>query len=1006
MKLFFTMRPYKFLLFAIAFLSMQASAQEVIDDIEENSDTTEVLPAKADSIDPLGRVYPYPYGSAFAKRSDSTWIYLLQRPPVAKHFKEKKFGDHLFLEIGAGFSTYFARTANMKMSTPGFMGGLAIGDWITPEHGARLGFTAGEYKLYGINSRAVSLSADYMMNLTALNSRSYDEAKPIELYAIAGVEFGYSNTQDHGAEPDWRKKMVALGARMGVRGQFRLSDYTYAYVEPRLGFYTDNLAHVETLRGFRPVGSVMAGFGYRMLQTREDRNRLDDDYKPDGSFLNDMFFSISGGPSWGLLRFNWLHNNFGGRMALSGGKWFNHEHGARITFQASKSQNQFGVLYTKFKTLTVAADYMVNLHNVFGGYKEDRRYWMNGVAGISLNNSSGDEGHKTAFGFGAGLQANVRIAHGVAFFLEPRVDVYGNDYATYFRTTKKNDAYMSLMAGISFHQGLNTKVQRERNDDFEHDKWWDNLEFEGAIGSLIPMSSPSFDDVANNISPKAFMAAGKWLTATSGVRLWAESGRVKSMDAYYDKKDNNLYKMVGVGIDYMWNATNTFHGYNPGERPCELITTLGVNRNKLNGRGAFYGLNASVKGVLHVNKIWGFFVEPQLRYYKDVYVAGTTPALGGDLITSVVAGLQVRAFTKNVLNGGYSEGTFKSDRRSFVSLSAGVSSNGNELRYPDLYAFVARISYGRWFSPVAAWRVNIAALERNIPDYRHYAKGMLGGDLLYDVNAVAFGYDEDRIFTTRVVGGFNFGVDYHPVKTQFIPDVHAGLQFAFRINDIELFAEPQLLYQFKRPIEGMSNLMKFQPTAYFGVNYRFGSKDASGSSSRDYSAPEKKQFASAAIGTGLSTQNFSFVEGLGKRLTFSADVAYGRWLNGVSGFRVGLSNSMIRLDNTSNKQLSSLHADYMVNLLGLTGGNSVDEDGFKLLGFAGVTGNTCSGKDYNRTWGIGLEAGFQLGVRIPSSAFEVFAEPSINVISSSIMSHGWRPAEADIKLMVGTKYYF
>ncbi|MBR2862462.1 MAG: hypothetical protein IKB97_02735, partial [Bacteroidaceae bacterium] len=151
-------------------------------------------------------------------------------------------------------------------------------------------------------------------------------------------------------------------------------------------------------------------------------------------------------------------------------------------------------------------------------------------------------------------------------------------------------------------------------------------------------------------------------------------------------------------------------------------------------------------------------------------------------------------------------------------------------------------------------------------------------------------------------------------------------------------------------------------------------------------------------------QNFSFVEG-GKRMTFTTDVTYGRWLTGVSGVRAGLSNSMIRLDNTSNKNLMSLHVDYLLNLLALTTGESTAAKKFQMLAFAGLAGNTCSGADYSRTWGIGLQAGMQFGVKV-TPQIEVFAEPSLQVMSSSIMDNGWRPAEADAKLMIGTKYNF
>ena len=991
------------LLIATLSCAQLAKAQDEVDlETEEDVEYSDSVEVKADSVrrDPSGRIYQYPNQNVFAKDSTNRWIYLLQRPAVTKYYPNKKFGDHMFLEFGLGFNAYFTRSTAMKMYTPGSMGNIAVGDWITPEHGVRVSLNAAEYKLSEIDARAMGFSTDYLMNFTALGSRKYDKHKDLEFYGIVGLDFNYSQTQSGLVPKEDHGRKFSFGAHFGVRAQYHLSDYTYAYVEPRLGFYGKNLIHLDNDRGFYPVGSVMAGLGYRM-RPADVRRPMGENYRAahDGSFLNDMFLSLSGGPSLGLAkRGGGFENNFGGRIALSGGKWFTYKHGVRLTAQMSKSRNGAATLYKKYKGLSVGADYMLNLHNAFGGYNPDRRFWLTGTAGFSLNATSGDYGHQLTPGFGAGVQANVRIAHGTDFFLEPRIDFYGNDYASNICATQNMDAVFSLMAGFTIHQGLNTYEQRARNKEYFHmRKWWDKLEFEAGFAPLLPISSRSFDRIAKNITPKAFMGVGKWFTATSGARLWAEAGRISAGDDQDRKHD-----MIGFGLDYMWNATNTFHGYNP-DRRAELITTLGVNYNRLNKRGGFVGLNASVKGVYHIDNMWGVFVEPQLRLYKDDYVAGTTPTFGSDLVASVLAGIQLKTF------GGsekyFDRGTYDVDgEHSFVSLALGVTSNANELPYPRMYGFAGRVSFGHWFSPFAAWRGNISALYNNTDNYRHYAKFMLGADLLANVTAMAFGHNPNRLFSTNVVGGFNLGYDYRPVKHQFIPDVHAGLQFAFRLNkEIELYVEPQLAYQFVRPIETMSNLMKFQPAVYFGMNYLFGG-DKGSATFKNVERPEHKQFVSGALGTGLNTQNFSFVEG-GKRMTFTADVNYGYWFNGVSGIRVGLSNSMIRLDNTSNKNLQSLHADYLLNLLALTTGEKTDNKRFQMLAFAGLSGNTCGGADYSRTWGGGVQAGMQFGVNV-NPALEFFLEPSLQVMTSSIMDNGWRPAEADVKLMVGTKYNF
>ncbi len=926
--------------------------------------------------------------------NDTSWLYLLQEPRVSKRFEEKKkFGDHLFLEIGGGVNTTFKQWFPLEADKPGFLGNVAIGDWITPEHGVRFGFTAGTFNTDAKNIRAVALSADYLMNFSAVASPTYKKPKPVEFYGIVGAEANYS----YGGASDLSQKyLTGWGVRLGLRGQFRISDYTYAYLEPRIGFYSENLLHSATGRDFRTIGSLSAGFGYR-LQPKEYRSRHTDE--ADGSFLNGMFFSLWGGPYCLLTDISRMKDNTGARLGISGGKWFKNLHAVRINAQVGRGNNQNGHnRFRRYKTLTLSADYMLNLHNAFAGYNPSRRYWLNALAGFSANYSSGVHGNKPSVGFGGGLQANVRLGSGVDFFLEPRIDVYTQGYVTNFTTTKHHDATAALLAGLSFRRGDDTKELRRRNDDFKNHTWFDNIEIEAGLGALIPAHSYAVDHLSSFFSPKAFVAAGKWFTATSGARVWAEAGMVKSKFINREKIRN-----VGFGAEYMWNATNTFYGYRP-QRPLELITTLGVNYNKQNHGGSFLGANASLKGVLHVNKIWGFFLEPQARFYNKSYIVGSTPGLNGDLTLAAVAGVQIRA------NGYRPEidcGTFHEDGgHSFVSLAFGAGANGNELHWNDQYGIAGRLSYGKWFHPVAAWRANAEAYYKTV-GHAHYVKGTVGADLMLDINAIAFGYDSHRFFTTRLFGGANLGIDRRSgiSQTGFIPDIHAGGQFSFRLSShVELYAEPLLTYQIREPRGCIGSISKFQPKAYLGLNYRFG-----GNLDEDYkdvARRSKKNFATAAIGTGINTQNFFGDGNLSEKLTFGIDLAYGRWLTGVSALRVGFSNTSLQYTSSEKRQLSSLHFDYMADLTAFATGESSEEKVCRLYGFAGVGVSSYTTKAHKRRWGFGGQAGFQIAFRV-APAFEVFAEPALHVMSASIRAdENIRPAEADLKLMVGTKFSF
>ena len=74
--------------------------------------------------------------SAMGQSDSSALNYLLQRPPVAKHYDDKKFGDHVFVEIGMGVNST-AKGSYPYLEVPGMQAGGAIGDWVTPLHGWR-----------------------------------------------------------------------------------------------------------------------------------------------------------------------------------------------------------------------------------------------------------------------------------------------------------------------------------------------------------------------------------------------------------------------------------------------------------------------------------------------------------------------------------------------------------------------------------------------------------------------------------------------------------------------------------------------------------------------------------------------------------------------------------------------------------------------------------------------------------------------------------------------------
>ena len=193
---------------------------------------------------------------AQAQVPGSALDYMLQRPRVAKMYKQKSPFDHLFVDFGAG-----ANVMGTKKYKRGPTAEFGLGDWITPEHGVRLNVGAGLWRIQGKKVYYADLSLDYLINITAIASPgTYYAPRPFELVGIGGVSHAWSRSKGLSAD-GW-------GVHLGMRGQLALASYAYAYLETRAGLMDDKVSMCPTWHGYRPYGSVTAGVGYRLPEQR------------------------------------------------------------------------------------------------------------------------------------------------------------------------------------------------------------------------------------------------------------------------------------------------------------------------------------------------------------------------------------------------------------------------------------------------------------------------------------------------------------------------------------------------------------------------------------------------------------------------------------------------------------------------------------------------------------------------------------------------------------------
>lgn len=918
-----------------------------------------------------------------AKLEGSALDYMLQGPRVTKRYERKVFGDRLFLEGGAGFTTMPNRADKLKTSKPGILGDVAIGDWVSPEHGWRLGVNSGFYKLAGNKYKTVSLSVDYLLNITAVANAAYKERKRFEVFGVAGGNLLYSRhkgTTTHG-----------IGLHLGLRGQYNFSKLTYIYLEPQVGLYQDKVFHMSNLQHFRPVGHLLAGLGYSLMT---DPERSHDTYEHKNFWHDGTFVYFGLGPS-ALVTSNIrsLKHNLGMHAQLGIGKWFDPFNGLRLTAHASlyKGHPKKGDL---IRGIGGRAEYMLNLHNVFGGPRTDRRFTVNAIGGLDFSYIRENGENRTRPGLGAALQGNFRLTKNADLIIEPRIDIYGNEYLKFGNTASKWDILPSLLAGFSFHNSTEISERRTKNATYKKNEWRGGYFVEAAGGLTMPAKPSSLKHPVDHVGPKAFVGFGKWFAPTMGVRLWAEAAKMMELS-------NRSSKVMGMGADFLWNITNTVHGYD-ADRPCELIAGAGIGGATHAGKKHLYfGGNASLKGLWHVSPLFGLYLEPQLRIFPDNYLKYSASSANLDFPIAIMLGGQLD-LTGNYDRAAARQSFEEEGKSTFISFAAGTEVQANKMRTKSYYGWAGQFALGRWFSPVAAWRATLSGVKHKF-NKRHSAEIMLGADYMLDLTAMTYGYRKDR--PVRLIGfiGGALGADYlKDQKATFSPNLHFGGQLAIRTGSrTEVFAEPQLAY--KMGTRYVQRLDHWHPSLLLGVTYNM--KASEGNAARK-ETPKYRQFVNLGIGAGYHTLTATSMQPRNRKITFEVGAGYGRWVNGISGWHVAFHNSTLQTYGKGNRNVMAVQADYLVDLIAPFAQKSADERVFQLTATLGAGLYINQRKNEDTRFAPGVQGALQIGARV-SPNVELYLEPAAEVYSKKILKPtNNHPAEGEVRMQLGTRFHF
>lgn len=720
--------------------------------------------------------------------------YMLQKRPANEKFESNRFNEHIFFSAGIG--PYSLLSDKASQNGPGMTAHLFMGKWITPVHGLRLGVNAGYLpsNIYDSKIKMGGGSVDYLLNMSSL-AYGYNARRRFELLGIAGIEAGYSTVGDNSERspkyPDLKGGgELYYGAHLGLQGNIRLSPTLGLFVEPRMGWYNDGLAHTESWRNYKMAGSVLVGLTYMPAAPMGTKIHFDD--FDNSSFLNHMFISLSGGVS--TLKVPGIKTTvkgLGPQFSAGIGKWFSPSSGLRLSGTFGFADTPSGSTSRYFKHVDLHADYMLNINNVLWGYDADRIFSLIGIAGVNLAGTKGvEDAAKYAPGIGLGVQGSFRLNRSVDLFIEPRLNIYHKRYAGGYGI-RKTDQLGELNFGLTYH--TIDRAARPANG-FSQSHIADNLFMTSGIGLQMFLNKTNLQNLSS-LGPQASVSLGKWLSPYSGLRLVSTGGFFTNYAVPGNVKEGKLnHVSVSAGLDYLWNITSTMSGYNP-DRIFDLIGSVGVNLayTSKSDQNLQPGVNAGVQGLWHVNDFLGLYIEPQVRLYGDKFIEGNLGFMQKDVMVGVNAGFHYRfvPYSKAANRSVFD----KDDQRYFISGALGLGSllvAGKDL--VKNAGVEAKGSFGKWYTPLSAWRINGTILYKSKAQNKlplHYAG--LGVDYMMSLATLAKGYSRDHVIDVVPFMGVTAGLARRNGKFQAVPGLDAGVQFKLRVaSSVYLYAEPKV----------------------------------------------------------------------------------------------------------------------------------------------------------------------------------------------------------------------
>lgn len=426
------------------------------------------------------------------------------------------------------------------------------------------------------------------------------------------------------------------------------------------------------------------------------------------------------------------------------------------------------------------ADYLFNITASTKGYTPGRFSELLTVLGLGYQLSGVDGQSKGVPEIHLGVQWKLHPSNNVDLFLEPRLNILGDDIDHSTQNQHKYDISYGALLGLTYRfKGF--QPERIKNV-LVGNNFLDNTFISYSFGSQFQSSKMTNElGTSKAMGPLMTLSVGKWLmpelairfSATHGSNAWHQKSIAPTMDEnggiiaegehFYESS-----RYTGVRTEAIVNTLYFVHQNPNAKFHLNVLAGLEIGKmtkhNHLKPINKLYsGFSSGLQLKYNIMDELAFFIEPRITFAdyseksNEIYMGKYMTKNYTDKLFSFNLGIELmRATEENRLARSLNDELF--EPYYFTTVSVGFGSPIQMKRY-ELKRYLdyqTALSIGRTFTPLSSLRLSgdYGPLTVDIKDGdKKYNMVSVGLDYMLNLTNMMMGYDPQRKWDAELLAG-------------------------------------------------------------------------------------------------------------------------------------------------------------------------------------------------------------------------------------------------------------